>query len=71
MDLKTLAKNKPLLWGAVALLVLVAGVIGWRAYSSYRQHSLQQAVVPQVQAALGDAAPLAHLEQLRRYLAAA
>ena len=51
MDLKTLTKNKPLLWGAVALLVLVAGVIGWRAYSSYRQHSLQQAVVPQVQAA--------------------
>lgn len=51
MDLKTLTRNKPLLWGAAALLLLVAALAGWRGYSSYRLHNLRQAVVPQVQAA--------------------
>jgi hypothetical protein len=51
MDLKTLTRNKPLLWGAAALLLLVAALAGWRGYAGYRQHSLQQAVVPQLQAA--------------------
>jgi hypothetical protein len=48
-DLKAL--SKPLLAGAAALAVVVAALGGWWGYSSYRVHSLRQAVVPQVQAA--------------------
>lgn len=51
MDLKTLTENKPLLWGAAALVLLVAALAGWQGYAGYRQHSLRQAVVPQLQAA--------------------
>lgn len=53
MDLKMdlTALGKPLVWGIAAAAVLAAGLGGWWGYSSYRQHSLRQAVVPQVQAA--------------------
>ncbi|MGH8737533.1 MAG: hypothetical protein ACREVC_09260 [Burkholderiales bacterium] len=49
MNLKAL--NKPLVWGIAAALVLVAGLGAWWGYAGYRQRSLQQAVVPQLQAA--------------------
>jgi len=49
MNLK--AFNKPLLLGIVAVVVVIAAVGARWGYSSYREHSLRQAVVPQVQAA--------------------
>ena len=49
MNLRAL--NKPLVAGIAAALIAVAGLGAWWGYSGYRQHSLQQAVAPQVQAA--------------------
>jgi hypothetical protein len=50
MNLKAL--NGPLLWGIVAvLLLLVVGLGAWWGYSGYRKTSLRQALVPQVEAA--------------------
>ena len=49
MNLK--AFNKPLRWGLVAAVVVIAGLGAWWGYASYREHSLRQAVAPQLQAA--------------------
>jgi hypothetical protein len=53
MELKLDPKafRKPLIWGVAAAAVLAVALGGWKAYSSYRVHTLRQAVVPQVQAA--------------------
>jgi hypothetical protein len=45
------ALSKALTWGAVAVAILAAGLVGWQGYKSYRQYSLRQSVVPQIQAA--------------------
>jgi hypothetical protein len=53
MELKLDPKafRKPLIWGVAAVAILLVALGGWKAYSSYRLHSLRQAVAPQVQAA--------------------
>jgi len=43
--------KNPLVWGVVAVVVLVAAGLGAWGYASYRERSLHQAVAPQVQAA--------------------
>jgi len=45
------AFRKPLLWGLVAVAVVLAALAARWGYSNYRQHNLRQAVVPQLQAA--------------------